>query len=77
MEKEYEVVKLEDGKEYFIIDEITENNNTYVYLTNVEDSQSFCIRKVLNEGTEQYLVGLSTDEEFDQALLYFAKKHNN
>ena len=29
------------------------------------------------EGTEQYLVGLSTDEEFDQALLYFAKKHNN
>lgn len=77
MEKEYEVVKLEDGKEYFVIDEITENNNTYVYLTNVEDSQSFCIRKVLNEGTEQYLVGLSTDEEFDQALLYFAKKHNN
>lgn len=77
MEKEYEIVKLEDGKEYFIIDEITENNNTYVYLTNVEDSQSFCIRKVLNEGTEQYLVGLSTNEEFDQALLYFAKKHNN
>lgn len=77
MEKEYDVIKLEDGKEYIVIDEITENNNTYIYLTNVEDPQDFCIRKAINESNEKYLIGLSSNEEFDQALLYFTKKNNN
>ena len=40
---------LEDGKQYAIIDEITENNNTYVYLSNISDETDFCIRKVKDE----------------------------
>ena len=73
---EYDVVVLEDSKEYVVIDEITENNNTYIYLTNLQDEKDFCVRKVINEGSEKHLIGLSNNEEFDQALLYFANKNN-
>lgn len=76
MEKEFEMVTLEDGKEYVIIEEITENDVTYVYLTNVEDETDFCIRKVIDEQTGKMLIGLSDNNEFDKALLYFTKKNN-
>lgn len=76
MKKEYDVVVLEDGLEYAVIDEITKNGNTYVYLVNVQDEEDFCIRKVVENDTEKFLVGLSSNEEFDEALLYFVNKTN-
>ncbi|NLM63485.1 MAG: hypothetical protein GX190_04145 [Mollicutes bacterium] len=76
MKKEYDVVVLEDGLEYAVIDEITKNGNTYVYLVNVQDEEDFCIRKVVENDTEKFLVGLSSNEEFDEALLYFVNKNN-
>ena len=69
------VITLEDDIEYAIIEEIVHNNNKYVYLTNVNDYEDFCIRKVITEGTEQFLVGLDDDNEFDLALMLFAKGH--
>lgn len=70
-------VKLEDGIEYMILDEIDSDVNTYVYLTNIEDEEDFCIRKVDNSRNSQLLVGLDNDEEFDKALLLFTKKHQD
>lgn len=76
MKQEYDVIILEDGQEYAVIDEITENNNTYVYLSNLQDEKDFCIRKVAHQGTEEVLIGLDNDEEFNQALMYFTNKNN-
>lgn len=73
--KNIEVIKLEDEKEYAVVDEIEDNSNTYVYLTNIEDPEDFCIRKKVLENAEEFLVGLENDNEFEQALLYFTKKH--
>lgn len=69
-------IKLEDGLEYMVMDEIDEGKNTYVYLSNVEDPEDFCIRKVDNEVNEELLVGLDSNEEFDKALMLFTNKNS-
>lgn len=76
MEQELDFVTLEDGNQYAIIDEITENNITYVYLSNISDETDFCIRKVKEEPKGKMLIGLKDDAEFDQALMYYANKNN-
>ncbi len=73
--KEYEVVELEDGKEYFILDEIEIDNVKYAYLTLEDDPQAFKIRKVKTDDKGEIFAGLDTDEEFDKAMMHFAKKH--
>ena len=42
---ETEIVTLNDGLEYVIVDEISSNGNVYVYLSNVDNPDKFCIRK--------------------------------
>ena len=71
--EEVEVVTLEDGKDYVIVDEI----NSYVYLVNKEDSKSFYIRKVEKEMDDEFFVELSGENEFNKALLEFTKKHKD
>lgn len=70
-------VVLEDGIEYAVIDEIEQNNITFVYLINILDSTDFCIRKVDSVINNDLLVGLDTDNEFDLALDLFEKKYIN
>ena len=68
-------IKLEDGIEYMVLDEIDLDNNTYVYLTNVDDEEDFCIRKVDNTKNDSMLVGLDNDNEFDTILDMFLEKN--
>lgn len=72
---EMKCITLEDGLQYMVLDEIDFNNNTYVYLSNVEDPEDFCIRKVENDKNEELLVGLDSNEEFDKALLLYTEKN--
>ena len=75
MEEEIEVVTLENGLDYMVIDEIPNGSVTYVYLANVDDEKDTCIRKVTKVDGEDIINGLDSSEEFDKALLIFAKKH--
>lgn len=75
--QELKYITLEDGIDYAIIDEIFNNEVTYVYLTNIDDEKDFCIRKVNKNENPEILKGLDTDAEFDKALLLFTKKHQN
>ena len=70
-------VKLEDGLEYMVIDEIDSNDTTYVYLANANDETDFCIRKVNNLVNESKLIGLDSNTEFYNALLLFTNKHTD
>ena len=74
--QEINTVVLEDNIRYAILKEIEKDGNTYVYLTNMEDAEDFCIRKVNIEDGKRYLVGLDSDEEFELVLLSFAKEMN-
>lgn len=74
--QEINTVVLEDNIRYAILKEIEKDGNTYVYLVNVEDAEDFCIRKVVIENDNKFLVGLDSDEEFELVLLNFAKEMN-
>ena len=77
MEKEYSVITLEDGIDYIIIDEIFLENNRFVYLSNINNKNDFCIRKIIIKEGKEILNGLKDDSEFDTAMLLFSKKHKD
>lgn len=66
-----------DDKSYIEVDTFDINGNTYVYLVNEEDDFDFTIRKLVALDGKLYFDGLDTEEEFDLALMHFAKKHTN
>ena len=74
-EKECNVVTLENGIEYTEIDRINDDNKTYVILSNTDNPKDFCIRKLVKENNEDYIVGLDSDEEFDRIYDIFSKKY--
>ena len=76
-EKEYNVVTLEDDIEYNEVDKIEYNNNTYVFLSDLENPENFCIRKLITENDEEYIIGLDSDEEFNNVLNLFTQKYTN
>lgn len=65
----YEIVKLENGINYLILNEQVIDDDKYLYLVNVNDEDDFAIRK--EEGED--LVGL-TEEEFDKVIKYIIKE---
>lgn len=76
-EKEFNVITLEDNIEYTEIDKIEYNNNIYVFLSNLENPEDFCIRKLINKNNEEYIIGLESQQEFDEVLSLFTKKYSN
>ena len=76
-EKEYNVITLEDNIEYTEIDRIEDNNNIYVVLSDLENPENFCIRKLINENNEEFIIGLDSKEEFDKVLKIFTEKYTN
>ena len=66
MEGQCKMIELEDNIKYFITKEIQDGSVVYVYLTNVNDVNDFCIRKT-NESREE-LKELDSVEEFKYAL---------
>lgn len=76
-EKECNVVTLEDNIEYTEIDRIENNNNTYVVLSDLENPEKFCIRKLIMENNEEFIIGLDSKEEFDTILKIFTEKYTN
>lgn len=70
-------IKLENKKEYIVIDKIESDGKIFIYLSNVEDDTDICVRKQIEEEEKNYLVGLENREEADYALELFNKKHAN
>jgi len=77
MEETVEVITLENGLDFMVLDEIASGAITYVYLANVDDERDTCVRKVTKENGKEMLNGLDSKEELEKALLLFAKKHKN
>jgi len=76
-EKEYNVVTLEDGIEYTEIDRLVDNENTYVFLSNIDKPDDFCIRKLIHKDNEDFIIGLNDNHEFDRVFTIFYNKYQN
>lgn len=76
-ETEITTVILDNGIEYIIVDEVNYNDNKYIYLTNINDEEDFCIRKSIIVNNEEMYIGLDNDDEFNLALELYSKKNSN
>ena len=76
MEKDCNVVTL-DGVEYTEIYRLDNNGNTYVVLSNLDNPTDFCIKKIIKDKDEPYIVGLSSEEEFNEVLRLIESKFKN
>lgn len=74
---EFDIVTLEDNIEYVVLAKIENNGNKYVYLSQVDDDDDFCIRKEIIEDNKTYFTGLNDEDEFKLALELFGNKMNN
>ena len=72
---EVNVITLEDNKEYVIIAAIETENNRYLFLANKNEEFDVCIRKIITKENKEYLVKLDSEEEFEDVMLAFNKKH--
>lgn len=74
---EMECIVLDDGLEYFILENIELDGIIYVLFSNVNNEKDIKIRKVVIENEEQYYVGIDSDEEVKNVILAFNKKINS
>ena len=67
MEKECNVVTL-NGVEYTEIRRIENKGNTYVVLSNLDDPEDFCIKKLIKKDGNDFICGLDSEDEFNEIL---------
>lgn len=75
--EEVKTIVLEDGIEYFLMDEIEIEGNTYYYLANINNNKDICVRKKEVENGEEFIATLDSEAEVAKALAHFAYKHKN
>lgn len=63
MDKEIEVVALEDNLDYVILMEVSIDNNKYMVLSRDDDPNVVVVRKIINENNKEYLVKVSKEVE--------------
>lgn len=63
MDKEIEVVALEDNLDYVILMELSIDNNKYMVLSREDDPNVVVVRKIINENGKEYLVKVSKEIE--------------
>ena len=73
---EVNCVKIENGKEYIVLDVIVTKDGKYLILSNEDNEYDFQIRKVITTNDEEYMTKLNSEEEYDQVMKEFYKKHN-
>ncbi len=66
-----------NNQEYLIVDEITINNVTYIYLVREDVEDEFLIQKIILEQDQEYLTNISSIEEYNKALIAFKEKHTS
>ena len=76
-EKLCHVIKLGDNIEYTEIDRVTYNHNTYVILSDLDNPNDFCVKKLINENNYEYIIELNNKEEFNNVLKIFIDKYTN
>ena len=63
MDKEIELVTLEDNLDYVILADLILDNNRYMVLSKEDDPNVVAIRKVISEDDKEYLVKINTEIE--------------
>ena len=57
------IVKLENNKEYFVLETLIDNNINYMLLLNLVDDKEIKIVKMILDNGEEYFVEITYDKE--------------
>lgn len=57
------IVKLENNKEYFVLETLIDNNINYMLLLNLVDDKEIKIVKMILDNDEEYFVEIIDDKE--------------
>ena len=57
------IVKLENNKEYFVLESLIDNNINYLLLLNLVDDNEIKIVKEFEDKGEEYLVDITDDKD--------------
>lgn len=68
MEKEVEVIVLEDNQEYLPVKTVLLNGVKYLVLSNIKNTKDICIRKEIQKNGETYISMLANNEELQLVL---------
>lgn len=68
------VIKM-DNKVYFVVDTIFYEGFKYVFCTNEDDNNDFIIQKEKYINGKNYLVNLTSEDEFINILKIFGEKN--
>ena len=69
------VITLDNQKEYFVLDKILHNQDTFVYLALKENPEEIVIRNRIVENEEVFLEEIPNLDELHLAFSLFFKKH--
>ena len=69
------VVTLDDQKEYVILDKISHNLDTFVFLASKEDEENILVRKRVVVGEDVFLGEVSNFQELQLTFSLVFKKH--
>ena len=61
--KELEIITLDEGKEYFLVDSLVFNNDTYYLLSQVDKVKNVLIRKLFNKDGDEYLEEVDSNQQ--------------
>lgn len=67
-------IKLEDGKDYYIIDTIVDGEDRYAVFADEENS-NFLVRKVVFHEGEDCFTTLDSKDEYNKVMILFLEKH--
>ena len=68
MEKEVEVIVLEDNQEYLPVKTVLLNGVKYLVISNIKNTKDICIRKEIQKNGETYISMLANNEELQLVL---------
>jgi len=72
--KEVKSIILDNGEEYYLVDETIIDNTKYYYLANMNDSNDICVRKQVLENGVSFVSTLDDIDELMRALQAFREK---
>ncbi len=72
---EANIIKLEDGNNYIIIDTIESNNKRFLLLLKVGSENDIVFRKVIIEKGSEWLVKIDDVDEFEQLMTDYILKY--
>lgn len=71
------ILKLENNKEYFVLEQIVDNNDTYVLVVNVDNEYDIKICKKVVTNDEDYIIDVDNETLINDLKLRFKELVSN